>query len=143
MYGPPGHAYVYFTYGMHWMLNFVSEPVGFPAAVLIRAILPTEGVSLIAARRLGQPRSAWTDGPAKLCQALGIDRALNGANLCAAEAVLFVEAGVPIPDSSVTISPRVGLNNVPEPWKSIPWRFRIKQDALLAHLGRLCPLPAR
>jgi DNA-3-methyladenine glycosylase len=141
MYGTPGHAYVYFTYGMHWMLNFVSEPAGFPAAVLIRAIWPTEGIPQIASRRLGRPRSAWTDGPAKLCQALGIDRALNGADLCAPDAVLFVEAGVPIPDSSVTISPRVGLNNVPEPWKSIPWRFRVQQDALQTHLGSLCPLP--
>jgi DNA-3-methyladenine glycosylase len=142
MYGPPGHAYVYFTYGMHWMLNFVSEPEGFPAAVLIRAIFPTEGVSLIAARRPGRPRSSWTNGPAKLCQAFGIDRALNGANLCTSNAVLFVETGEPIPDSSVTISPRVGLNNVPEPWKSIPWRFRISQDALQTHLESLCPLPA-
>jgi DNA-3-methyladenine glycosylase len=71
MYGPPGHAYVYFTYGMHWMLNFVAEPEGFPAAVLIRAILPTEGLDVIAARRDSQPFERWTDGPA--ARALGID----------------------------------------------------------------------
>jgi DNA-3-methyladenine glycosylase len=140
MYGPPGHAYVYFTYGKHWMLNFVSEPAGVPAAVLIRAIWPTEGIPFIAARRPGHPRKTWTDGPAKLCQALGIDQALNGANLCSPDAVLFVEAGVLIPDSSVTISPRVGLNSVPEPWKSIPWRFRVQQDALQLHLRGLCRL---
>jgi DNA-3-methyladenine glycosylase len=124
MYGPPGHAYVYFTYGMHWMLNFVTEAEGFPSAVLIRAIQPLEGLKIIAARRKGRPKAEWTDGPAKICQALGIDSRLNGADLCAAQAALFVEAGDPIPDACVTISPRVGLNSVPEPWKSMPWRFR-------------------
>lgn len=125
MYGPPGHAYVYFTYGMHWMLNFVVEGEGFPAAILIRAIQPSEGLEVIARRRSGQAAERWTDGPAKICQALNIDRHLNGADLCAADALLFVEAGQPVPDSSVTIGPRVGLNSVPEPWKSIPWRFLV------------------
>lgn len=125
MYGPPGHAYVYFTYGMHWMLNFVTEDEGFPAAVLIRAILPTEGISIIASRRDSQPRKRWTDGPGKICQALGIDGGFNGADLCAPDAILFVEYGETIPDQSVTKGPRVGLNSVPEPWKSIPWRFLV------------------
>jgi DNA-3-methyladenine glycosylase len=140
MYGPPGHAYVYFTYGMHWMLNFVSEEQGFPAAVLIRALYPTEGIERIVARRPGRARAIWTDGPGKLCQALAIDRAFNGHDLCAPEAELFVESGLQIPDSSVTISPRVGLNNVPEPWKSMPWRFRLGVDAVRSMLGELCPL---
>lgn len=125
MYGPPGHAYVYFTYGMHWMLNFVVEPENQPAAILIRAILPQSGMDLIASRRGSQPPQRWTDGPAKLCQALGIDGALNGADLCSPQAELFVELGEAISDSCVTISPRVGLYTVPEPWKSIPWRFRL------------------
>ncbi len=125
LYGPPGHAYVYFTYGMHWMLNFVTEAEGFPAAVLIRGLWPTEGLEIIASRRKGQPRQLWTDGPGKICQALGIDREFNGADLCAPESMLFVERGIPISESSVTIGPRVGLNNVPEPWKSIPWRYRV------------------
>jgi hypothetical protein len=103
--------------------------------VLIRAIYPTEGIERIAARRAGRPRSIWTDGPGKLCQALAIDRTLNGHDLCAAEAELFVENGVQIPDSSVTISPRVGLNNVPEPWKSIPWRFQAQTEAVRLNLG--------
>jgi DNA-3-methyladenine glycosylase len=140
MYGPPGHAYVYFTYGMHWMLNFVAEEQGFPAAVLIRAIWPTEGIERIAARRKGQPRRSWTDGPGKLCQALAIDREMNGHYLCAPDANLYVEVGIHIPDSSVTLSPRVGLNNVPEPWKSIPWRFRVKEGAVTSILEELCPI---
>lgn len=125
MYGPPGHAYVYFTYGNHWMLNFVTEPEGFPAAVLIRAIQPMEGVALIAQRRSPQPEARWTDGPGKLCQALNISGLDNGSDLCSPQATIFVEPGEPPPDSSVTIGPRVGLYTVPEPWKSMPWRFRI------------------
>lgn len=125
MYGPPGHAYVYFTYGTHWMLNFVTEAEGFPAAVLIRAIQPTEGMQIIASRRGIQPRQRWTDGPAKICQALAIDGNFKGYDLCAPDAKLFVESGIPIPDQSVTTGPRVGFNNVPEPWLSIPWRFRV------------------
>ena len=139
MYGPPGHAYVYFTYGMHWMLNFVTEPEGQPAAVLIRAILPTEGREIIAARRLPQPQHAWTDGPAKICQALDIDRRLNGLDLCDPQAELWVETGWAVPDQSVTISPRVGLNSVPEPWKSIPWRFYVPGQLV----EQLAPAPAR
>ncbi|HZD58388.1 MAG TPA: DNA-3-methyladenine glycosylase [Anaerolineales bacterium] len=123
MYGQPGHAYVYFTYGMHWMLNFVAEVRGFPAAVLIRAVIPTEGLATIEERRGGQPPSHWTDGPAKICQAFGIDKELHGADLCASDSELFVEKGVSLTDSGVTTGPRVGLNSVPEPWKSIPWRF--------------------
>ncbi|MBU1660483.1 MAG: DNA-3-methyladenine glycosylase [Chloroflexi bacterium] len=125
MYGPPGHAYVYFTYGMHWLLNFVTEAEGIPAAVLIRGIAPTEGLDIIAERRKGRPRSQWTDGPAKICQALGVDKSFDGIDICAPGSQLFVEEGTPIPNSSVTTGPRVGLNTVPEPWKSIPWRLEI------------------
>jgi DNA-3-methyladenine glycosylase len=128
LYEPPGHAYVYFTYGMHWMLNFITETEGFPAAVLIRAIQPLEGLEIIAARRKGKPQPIWTDGPGKICQALGIDGRLNGADLCAAEAELFVEEGDPVSEECVTIGPRVGLNSVPEPWKSIPWRFKFTAE---------------
>jgi DNA-3-methyladenine glycosylase len=128
MYGPPGHAYVYFTYGMHWMLNFVTEAEGFPAAVLIRAIQPTEGLDVIAARREGRLQAQWTDGPAKLCQALNINGRQHGLDLCAPAAELFVEFAETVPDSAVTIGPRVGLNSVPEPWKSVPWRFRYKNE---------------
>jgi DNA-3-methyladenine glycosylase len=132
MFGPPGHAYIYFTYGMHWMLNFVTEEQGFPAAVLIRALQPCEGLDRIADRRDGQPPARWTDGPAKICQALDINGGLNGSDLCASQAALFVEEGFLIPDSAVTTGPRVGLNSVPEPWKSIPWRFLVKPNFFTA-----------
>jgi DNA-3-methyladenine glycosylase len=124
MYGPPGHAYIYFTYGMHWLLNFVTEEQGFPAAVLVRAIRPVEGIHVISARRQPQPAERWTDGPAKVCQALGIDGRQNGLDLCAPEAEIFLERGETVSDTSVTTGPRVGLYSVPEPWKSIPWRYR-------------------
>lgn len=123
MYGPPGHAYVYFTYGMHWMLNFVTEAERVPAAVLIRAILPTEGLEVIAQRRNNAPPRHWTDGPAKICRALEIDGKLNGCDLCAPDAVLFIEQGDSVPDAQVATTARVGLRRVPEPWKSVPWRF--------------------
>ena len=126
MYGSPGRAYVYFTYGMHWLLNAVTEAEGFPAAVLIRAIRPLEGLEQIAARRGRQPRARWTDGPAKLTQALAIDRSFNGSDLCSRASGLWIEAGERIPDKNVTIGARVGLYSVPEPWKSIPWRFLAK-----------------
>jgi DNA-3-methyladenine glycosylase len=125
MYGPPGHAYVYFTYGMHWMLNFVVEPENQPAAILIRALLPQTGLELIASRRGHQPTPHWTNGPAKLCQALDINGKLNGADLCGLQSELYIESGEPIPDACVTTGPRVGLYTVPEPWKSISWRFRV------------------
>jgi DNA-3-methyladenine glycosylase len=126
MYNEAGHAYIYFTYGMHWLLNFVAEPAGSPAAVLIRAIYPVEGVEQMAARRKGQPPERWTDGPGKLTQALGIDGQLNGMDICDPQAELFVEQGIAVPSSSVTTGPRVGLYSVPEPWKSIPWRFLVR-----------------
>jgi len=125
MYGPAGFAYVYFTYGMHWMFNIVVEGEGFPAAVLIRALLPLEGLERMAEHRRGRPVARWADGPAKLCQALSIDGKLNGCDLCAPEAQLFLEWGQPISDSRVTTTPRVGLNSVPEPWKSVPWRYLV------------------
>ncbi len=123
MYGPPGRAYVYFTYGMHWMLNAVCCEEGYPAAVLIRAIMPLEGVNTIAANRGSVTRSQWTNGPAKITQALKIDRALNGADLTSEVNSLWIEEGIAIPNKWVSVGPRVGISTVPEPWKSLPWRF--------------------
>jgi len=122
MYGEVGHAYVYFTYGNHWMLNVVTEGDDFPAAVLIRAIQPIEGIEIMLERRNGRD----TFGPGKLCQAMGIGKVENTVDLTESASGLWIEAGVQVSDSLVTKSPRVGLNNVPEPWKSKPWRFLVK-----------------
>jgi DNA-3-methyladenine glycosylase len=128
MYGQPGHAYIYFTYGMHWLLNAVAEPEGFPAAVLLRAIDPVENLDEMARNRPSLVNTRrWTDGPAKLTQALGLDGQLNASDLCDPSGVLFIEsAGQVFPDDRVAVGPRVGLFTVPEPWKSIPWRFRVR-----------------
>lgn len=137
MYGEPGHAYVYFTYGNHWMLNVVTEREGFPAAVLIRAIQPIEGAEIMSARRGGRD----TFGPGKLCQAMGITKSENGIDLTESTNGLWIEAGLQVPDSLVTKSPRVGLNSVPEPWKSKPWRFLVKGHVIASRFS-LTP-PAR
>ncbi len=131
MYGPPGQAYVYFTYGMHWMLNCVTGAEGFPAAVLIRAILPQEGLDVIATNRAGRPQREWCNGPAKLCQALGIDGSFNGATLWDSTSDLWLEEGQPVTETQVKRTPRIGINNTPEPWRSIPWRFVVEEDVNL------------
>ena len=108
------------------MLNAVTEREGFPAAVLIRSIQPLEGIEIIASRRGKQSEANWTDGPGKLTQALMIDQSFNGVDLCSKENGLWIEAGESILDENVTIGARVGLTSVPEPWKSMPWRFLVK-----------------
>jgi DNA-3-methyladenine glycosylase len=125
MWGTPGHAYVYFTYGMHWMFNLVTEPPGFPAAVLIRSLVPQDGLTHMHARRPGRPQPELCNGPAKLCQAFAIDQRFDGLDVCQPGSPLFLEDAPAVPDSSVTPGPRVGLNNIEEPWMSIPWRFRV------------------
>jgi len=124
MFGAPGRAYVYFTYGMHWMLNLVCEAEGVPAAVLIRAIQPAEGLSLMRVLRpnlAGKP--GWLNGPAKLTQALGIGRQQNGADVCSEESGLWVERGISVPKEQVCALPRVGIGYAGEPWLSMPWRW--------------------
>lgn len=130
MYAEPGHAYIYFTYGMHWLLNAVTAAVGTPAAVLIRAVQPLEGLEQMQVNRPRLARTAgWTDGPAKLTRALALDGTWNGADLCDPAGDVFLVSGSPVPESSVLTGPRVGLFHVPEPWKSIPWRFLVKVEA--------------
>lgn len=122
MFGPPGHAYIYFTYGMHWLFNVVTGPAGVANAVLVRALEPTEGEFLMTHHR-ERKRAELTNGPGKLTQALAIDGSLHGANLCEPEGVLAVEDAPPVPTSSIRTGPRIGLGKTPEPWRSMPWRY--------------------
>lgn len=126
MYTSPGHAYVYFTYGMHWLLNFVTEPEGFPAAVLVRALVPEAGLATMRRLRGGKPDAILTNGPAKLTQALAIDGELNGCDVCARGAPLWVEEAAAVPEAAVFRGPRIGIDSVPEPWKSKPWNFKVE-----------------
>jgi DNA-3-methyladenine glycosylase len=124
MFGPPGYAYVYFIYGMHFCLNAVTEAEGQPGAVLIRALVPDEGVMLVRGRRGGiSERNALslTGGPGKLCHALGIARAQNGIDLTASEG-LSIEAGVAVADEQVEITPRIGVRG-DEIARGRLWRF--------------------
>ncbi len=132
MYGPPGFAYVYFTYGMHWMLNLVTEADGFPAAVLIRAFEPLEGIARMQERRGGKPLSQLASGPAKLTRALGIARGENGLDCCRPDSPLTLAPGEVVPPSSVKSTPRIGLGQTPEPWLSKPWRFTIRGNGFVS-----------
>ncbi len=109
MYGPPGHAYVYLIYGMYHCLNLVTEAAGTPHAVLIRAVEPLEGIT------------GRTQGPGLVCKAMGIDLALNGADLCAAASRLYLEPRRG-PRPPVGVSARVGVDYAGE-WARKPWRF--------------------
>lgn len=129
MYGPAGRAYVYFTYGMHWCLNCVAGADGFPAAVLIRGLMPDEGLACIARLRANRPQADWCNGPGKLTQAFSIDGALNGCDLSDVQGLLWIEPGHPVSDKAVIAGPRVGINRVVEPWRSIPWRFLVHHSA--------------
>ncbi len=135
MYGPPGKAYVYFTYGMHWMLNAVTGAEGNPAAILIRTIWPMVGMDVMRENRPLPDRwsddhraRGWTDGPAKLCQALKIDRALNNVDLCTrADGLWITDIGVRFEENQMDVTPRIGMGTVPEPWHSIHWRWVLKR----------------
>ncbi len=100
MFGHPGHAYIYFTYGLHYMLNLVTEEKDKPCAVLIRGVVPLAGIEEMEARR-GKKGAELTNGPAKLCQALGIDKFLNGWDLTLGSK-LWVEDYKTIPAKLIT-----------------------------------------
>lgn len=121
MFGPPGHAYVYFIYGMHFCLNVVTGAPGVGEAVLLRALRPTHGLAVMRARRGNRVADAsLCDGPGKLCQALGIDRALNGIDLCARAAPLRVHAA--LDGLHHTATPRIGISGDAVA-RSALWRF--------------------
>jgi DNA-3-methyladenine glycosylase len=125
IYGPPGNAYIYFTYGMHWLLNCVTGKEGYPAAVLIRSIIPTENIEEIASRRFPAKEKDWCNGPAKLTQAFSINNQLNGVSLWNKNSPLCIEQTKAIAIKSVSTSSRIGISSVPEPWRSKPWHFQI------------------
>jgi DNA-3-methyladenine glycosylase len=122
MFGPPGHLYVYFTYGMHWCANAVTSSDGEAGAVLIRALAPLRGVEAMQAARPAARRPVdLANGPAKACQAMGIDGAFDGADLVTADrAVTIVDDGVAPPDVPVT-GTRVGISVAVD----VPWRFSV------------------
>jgi DNA-3-methyladenine glycosylase len=121
MFGEPGHAYVYFTYGMHYMLNLVTEAKDNPCAVLIRAVVPLAGIEEMEVRRK-RKGAGLTNGPAKLCQALSIDKSLNGWDLtCCKE--LWVEDYKKIPAESIIATPRIGIDYAKDEHRDALWRF--------------------
>lgn len=127
MYGPPGYAYVYFVYGTHHCLNAVTEADGIPGAVLIRSLIPQEGLGLMRQNRglSSQPGAragrGIADGPGKLCQALGITLSENGSDLTE-NARLFIEAGVAVRADEIQATPRIGVCG-DEETRVRPWRF--------------------
>ena len=123
MYDIGGFAYIYFTYGMHWMLNCVTGPKNYPAAVLLRAIVPCKGIEIIKKNRSPIPEKHWTDGPAKLTKALSITGELNGIDLCNQQSAIYITEGLTIPDNLIRATARIGIDNTPEPWKSKKWRY--------------------
>jgi DNA-3-methyladenine glycosylase len=122
MFGEPGHAYVYFTYGMHWMLNVVTEPPGTAAAVLIRAVEPLEGLDEFRRLRGGREGRELTGGPARVCAAFEIDRRLNGADLVLGSH-LRIEAGRDLPAREVAAGPRIGIEYAGPRDRRAPWRL--------------------
>jgi DNA-3-methyladenine glycosylase len=128
MFGPAGHAYVYLIYGFHHMLNLVTEEVDHPAAVLIRALEPVEGIDLMRRRRGTDASRDLASGPGKLCAAFGIDRALNGTDLCGN--VLYIEdRGEPAP--ALVARPRIGVDYAGK-WKDKPWRFLVRDSEFVS-----------
>ncbi len=121
MFGPSGRLYVYFTYGMHYCCNVVVGPEGHGAAVLIRAVEPLDGRRIVDMRRDKQGVEV-TNGPAKLCQALAIDKKLNGHDLREGEIRLVVADSLPATD--ITQTTRIGIARA----KDAPWRFFITDN---------------
>jgi DNA-3-methyladenine glycosylase len=124
MFGPPGYAYVYRSYGIHWCLNFVCEPKGSASAVLIRALEPTTGLPAMRRRRgLADPRLLCA-GPGRVCQALGITAAHNGLALDEPPFRLLARTV----ETAVVAGPRIGITKAAEK----PWRYGLKDSAFLS-----------
>jgi DNA-3-methyladenine glycosylase len=124
MFGPPGHAYVYFSYGVHWCLNFTAAD-GVPgSAVLIRALEPTQGVAAMAARRGVDDPRRLASGPGRLCQALGVTSHHNGAALDEPPFALLARES----DAAVVVGPRIGISKAVD----LPWRFGLDGSPFLS-----------
>ncbi len=121
MFGPGGHAYVYFTYGMHYCVNLVCGPDGQASAVLLRAGEIVAGLETARARRPGVRDRDLARGPARLTVALAIGRDMNGADVTGADSPLRVVRGEPVHDEAVRRGPRVGISTAAE----LPWRMWI------------------
>jgi DNA-3-methyladenine glycosylase len=123
MFGPPGHSYVYFTYGMHWCLNVVAEPSGVAAGVLLRAGEVVEGLALAQRRRGARvPVRRLASGPANLAAALGLDGADNGLDVTRASGSLRLRAGAAT--GEIVRAPRVGISRAVD----VAWRFALAGD---------------
>ena len=125
MYGIGGTAYVYFVYGMYYQFNVVTNVTDVPHAVLIRALQPVEGIEVMRQRRKGQPDHNLTNGPGKLCIALGIDRQLDRADLLGNQ--VCIEEGAKVSSRSIASGPRIGIDYAEE-WIDKPWRFWIRNN---------------
>ncbi|MDV3277828.1 MAG: DNA-3-methyladenine glycosylase [Nitrososphaerales archaeon] len=125
MFGEEGHAYVYFTMGMHWCLNVTTEEPGRAGAVLIRALEPTEGLDVMAKRRGRTRIEELANGPAKLTQALGIDGRMNGEDLVRSLR-LFIEREVD--PRAIATSSRVGISR----GRELEWRFFVKDSKFVS-----------
>ena len=127
MFGPSGHLYVYFTYGMHYCCNVVTGSVGQGQGVLIRAAMPVEGETYMEKRR-SRGGIELTNGPAKLCQALGIDRQLNGHNLQLSP--IRLEVGAPLDPAAVVTTTRIGISRAQDELR----RFYIRDNPYVSRL---------
>ena len=120
LHGPPGRAYVYRIYGLHWCVNAVTREVGHGSAVLLRAVEPLEGIDLMRRRRGAVPDRQLARGPGNLCQAFGITGAEDGTSL--SRAPLRILAGDPVADADVALTPRIGITQAAA-W---PLRFLVR-----------------
>jgi DNA-3-methyladenine glycosylase len=127
MFGPPGFLYVYFTYGMHYCCNVVTGPPGQGAAVLIRAVEPLKGFDILSENRGDKQGVELTNGPAKLCQSLRIDKTQNGHDLREAPIRLVIKP--PIAASTIIQTPRIGISQS----KDLPWRFFIRDNIYVSN----------
>jgi DNA-3-methyladenine glycosylase len=130
LYGPPARIFVYLTYGMHHMLNVVTEKKNFPAAVLIRALEPLEGISLMKSRRRTDEIKNLCSGPAKLCQALSIDLSLNGLSVSSPKSPLIIRDGSKNGKKEIELlwRPRIGIRQGRERL----WRAYLKTSPFIS-----------